>query len=59
MKIITDSGQEIELTVSKTVQINISDKKEKTTKDFIYFDRLNDGTFRLTYTKGILKENNR
>ena len=59
MKIITDSGQEIELTVSKIVQINISDKKEKTTKDFIYFDRLNDGTFRLTYTKGILKENNR
>lgn len=59
MKIITDSGQKIELTVSKIVQINISDKKEKTTKDFIYFDRLNDGTFRLTYTKGILKENNR
>lgn len=37
MKVITDSGQEIELIVSKIVQINIADKKEKTTKDFVYF----------------------
>lgn len=44
IKIVTEN-QEIELPVSKIVSI-------RSDKDFIYFDKLNDDTYRMTYTKG-------
>lgn len=56
MKIITDTGQEIEISVSKIIAVNIEDKNNVKKKKFIYYEELNDGTFRMTYTKGMLGE---
>ncbi len=50
MKIITDN-QEIELDVNKIISVNLSEDKE-----FIYFDKLKDGTWRMVHTKGTIYE---
>ena len=49
---IKTDNQNITLKVSKIVKI----KKEESSKNFIYFDELCDGSFRLVFTNDILKE---
>lgn len=48
---IETPNQIIDLPVSKIVQIKNSDNK-----DFIYFDKLSDGSYRMTYTKNTIRE---
>lgn len=46
---IKTDNQSVSLPVSKIVEIDTG------LKTFVYFDKLNDGTFRLTFTKGLFE----
>jgi len=48
---ITTPTQEIILDVSKIVKVKLSKKQ----KDFIYFDKMDDGTYRLCFTENAIK----
>lgn len=50
--VIKTLKQDVELQISKISCINISTSD----KNYLYFDQLKNGTWRLVYTKGILKE---
>ena len=49
--IIATVRQDVNLDVSKISCVKLHKEKE-----FIYYDKLEDGTWRMVYTKGTLKE---
>jgi len=51
-KIVT-TQQEIPIQVSKIVSVK-NENKDK--KSFIYFEEMNDGTFRMTYSSDMIKD---
>lgn len=50
---INTPKQNIIVPVSKVIEIKNNAKEKK--KSFIYFEELDDGTFRMTYTTGMFK----
>jgi hypothetical protein len=51
-KIVT-TNQEIPIQVSKIISVR-NDNRDK--KSFIYFEEMNDGTFRMTYSSDMIKD---
>lgn len=51
-KVVT-TNQEINIPVSKVVSIRNEDKSKKR---FIFFEEMNDGTFRMTYSSDMIED---